>query len=401
MRICFISNEYPPETGFGGIGTYTYSLAQGLSEKGHDVTVITKAFGKESIIKDGRVKVHRIFDKKVPFEGFSKIFNLFSGKGFNYYWHSKSVFLKIEELIEKDGKFDVIEGPLWDGECFAYSPQIGIPLVVRLQTPIFKSREILGKKQNKVIEFIEKKSLQKATLIASISKNIGEVVSKHYKIPKDKILLSYLGIKLPDISNPIFRKNSFKLLYVGRLEKRKGTEEFIEALPEILKKNTKITIDIVGKDYYQAPGNTNYFEYFKNKVQKKFWSRVIFHGFVSNEKLKKFYKYCDIFIAPSRYESFGLIFLEAMAYGKPVIGTKVGGIPEIVKDKEMGLLIDVNEPGQIADSVIKLFNNEKLRERLGKKAFEYVRKNFSVERLTEESLSIYNQAIKKFYERCK
>lgn len=398
MKICLISNEYPPETSFGGIGTYTYNLAHGLVKLGNEVSVITKAVGREKIYRDIGVKVYRVFDKKVPFRGLTGISNIITGRGFSYYWHSRSVFLKIEEIIKKEGRFDIIEGPLWDGECFAYSPQIGIPLVVRLQTPIFKSREILGKKQNKVIEFIEKKSLQKATLIASISKNIGEVVSRHYKIPKDKILLAYLGIKLPDIADPIFKKNSFKLLYIGRLEKRKGTAEFIDSLPKILEKNAKITIDIVGKDCYQAPGSSSYLKYFKIKVPQKFWSRVKFHGFVSNKKLKNFYKNCDIFVAPSRYESFGLIFLEAMAYGKPVIGTKIGGIPEVVIDGKVGILIDVNNPNQIADAVIKVFSDEDLREKMGKNAYNYTRKNFTVESMVDLSFSIYKKAILKFHE---
>lgn len=398
MRICLISNEYPPETGFGGIGTYTYNLAQSLSKKGHDITVITKALRKDSVYKDRNVKVYRILDKKLPFKGITRIFNLFSGGGFSRYWHSRFVFLKIREVMKKEGKFDVIEGPLWDGECICYSNKLGAPLVLRLQTPIFKSTEILGKNKNRFLEFIERKSLEKATLITSISKNISEVISRYYKIPSGKILLCYLGIQFPDIAKPVFKKDPFKLLYVGRLEKRKGTEEFIDSLPEILEKKPKILVDIVGRDCYQTRGNISYAEYFKIKVPKKFSKRVKFHGFVSKSKLDNFYQNCDVFIAPSRYESFGLIFLEAMSYGKPVIGTKVGGIPEIVRDKEVGLLIDVNKPDQIAGSVIKLFDDEKLREKLGRRAFSYVRKNFSVEKLTETSLRIYNQAIKKFYE---
>lgn len=398
MRICLISNEYPPETGYGGIGTYTYNLSHGFSDAGHDVTVITKALRSERFYKDKKVKVYRIFDKKVPFKGLSKIANLFTASWFSYYWHSRSVFKKIEEIIEKEGKFDIIEGPLWDGECFAYDSKIGIPLVVRLQTPIFKSKEILNLKPKKVLEYIEKKSLDKATLIAAISRNIAGLISQKYKINRGKIVLSLLGIELPNLKNPVFKKNSFNLLYVGRLEKRKGTDELIESLPEILEKNSSITIDIVGRDCFQAPGGLGYYEYFRKTVPKRFWRRVKFHGFISSDKLKKFYRECDVFIAPSRYESFGLIFLEAMAYGKPVIGTRTGGITEIIKNGEVGLLIDVNDSSQIADAVDKLFSNEHLRKKLGRKAFDYIRKNFTVKRLTDNSLSMYKQAIQNFYE---
>ena len=396
MRICFISREYPPETGFGGIGTYTYQLAHGLTKKGHDVTVISQAVKKEIFYKDKKVKVYRIFDDKVPFRGFTKISNLLTGNAFSHYWHSRSVFKKINQLIEQQGNFDIIEGPLWDGECLAYDYRIGIPLIVRLQTPIFKSLEILGKPNNKTVEYVERKALEKAVLIPSISNNVASLISSYYKIPKSKIRLCYLGIESSKIKKPVFKKNSYKLLYVGRLEKRKGTQEFIESLNEILSKNQKITIDIVGKDISQAPGTISYKEYFNQIINKKYKKRVRFYGFVDNKKLESFYKNCDLFIAPSRYESFGLIFLEAYIYGKPVIGTTAGAIPEIVSHGKTGLLIEPNNSSQITEAVLKIFNNDSLRKKMGEQAFKYVRKNFSVEQMVDLSLDIYNEAIKKY-----
>lgn len=395
MKICLISAEYPPETGFGGIGTYTYNLAHGLTKKGHDVTVITKALTKEKIYKDKKVKVYRIFDKKVPFKGFTRVMNLLSLRGFGYYWHSYSVFKKIKQIASKEGSFDIIEGPLWDGECVAYDKSIKTPLVVRLQTPIFKSREILNLPPFKALEFIEKKSLDKAVKIIAISKSIASLISKEYEIPKTKIKLCYLGIDNPKIKAPLFKKNSYKLLYVGRLEKRKGTVEFINALPEILKKNKKIIIDIVGKDIPQAPGETNFKNYFQTVIPKELRSRVKFHGFVKDQKLKIFYKNCDLFIAPSRYESFGLIFLEAFLYGKPVIGTKVGGISEIVKNGKTGLLVKVNNSEEITNAVLKVFSSQNLRKTLGQNAFTEVRQNLSVSKMVDTTLKIYNEAIKK------
>lgn len=396
MKICFISREYPPETGFGGIGTYTYQLAQGLTKKGHDVTVISQAVKKAIFYKDKKVKVYRIFDDKVPFRGFTKISNLLTGNAFSHYWHSRSVFKKINQLVNQGGKFDIIEGPLWDGECLAYNYRIGVPLVVRLQTPIFKSLEILGKPKNKSVEFVERKTLEKAVLIPSISNNVASLISSCYKIPKSKIRLCYLGIEFPKIKKPVFKENSYKLLYVGRLEKRKGTQEFIESLNEILSKNEKITIDIIGKDIPQAPGQVLFKKYFEKIVNKEYKKRVKFHGFVDFKKLELFYKKCDLFIAPSRYESFGLIFLEAYLYGKPVIGTTAGAIPELVSHGTTGLLVEPNNSSQIAKAVLKVFKNDSLRKRMGEQAFMYVRKNFTVGQMVDRSLDIYNEAIKKY-----
>lgn len=396
MKICLISREYPPETGFGGIGTYTYQLAQGLTSKGHDVTVISQAVESERIYKDKKVKVYRIKDEKVPFRGFTRIANLLTNKWFTYYWHSRSVFNKINEIVQNNGTFDIIEGPLWDGETLAYDKSVTSPLVVRLQTPIFKSLEILNKKPNKTLEYIERTSLKKAILIPSISKSVGELICKKYEIPKEKVKVNYLGIDLPKVKKPFFKKNSHKLLYVGRLEKRKGTIEFLDSLNDILEENHKITVDIVGKDIPQAPGDIFFKDYFAKTVKKSFQKRVKFHGFVSDTNLKKFYKQCDLLVAPSRYESFGLIYLEAFAYGKPVIGTKVGGIPEIVKHNKTGLLVEVNSSKEIAKAVLKVFSNNDLRKKLGENAFEDIRENLTLEKMVDKTLGIYNEAIKKY-----
>lgn len=396
MKVCFISREYPPQTGFGGIGTYTYQLAHGLSRKGHDITVITQAVKKEGFYKDKKVKVYRIFDDKVPFRGFSRILNLLTNNAFVYYWHSRSIFKKINEIITQQGKFDIIEGPLWDGETLAYNKSIGSPLIVRLQTPIFKSLEILNKNPNKTLEYIEKTCLKKAALIPSISKNVKDLISKKYQVPESKIRINHLGIDLPKITKAKFKNNSNKLLYVGRLEKRKGSIEFIQSINEILENNPKITIDIVGKDIPQAPGGTLFKKYFQKIVKKSFQKRVRFHGFVSDNILKNFYRNCDLLIAPSRYESFGLIYLEAFAYGKPVIATRAGAIPEVVKDNKTGLLVSVNNPGELARAVLKVFSNDDLRRKLAENAYIDIRQNLTLKKMLDRTLEIYNEAIKLY-----
>lgn len=396
LNICLISREYPPHTSNGGIGTYTYHLAHGFTRLGYEVTVIAGAvISKNQNYYDQKVKVYRFVDGKVPIRGVSRITNMLTGSFFSHWWHSRSIFSKIKNL-SKIKRFDIIEGPLWDGECFAYNKDLNIPLVVRLQTPIFKSRDILGQSSSEILEYIERIPLEKASLIASISQDVSKLIIDKYKIDPKKIIYSPLGIPLPTIKKVFFKKNSYKLLYVSRLEKRKGTQEFIEALPKIFKQNDKIEVDIIGKDYNQAPGGTSYYNFFKQTVPPRYQSQVKFHGFLTDQRRQSFYNNCDVFILPSRYESFGLVYLEAMAFGKPVIGTKIGGIPEIIEDDYSGLLIDVNNPKQIAQSVLRLFSDDNLRKRLGSNAFKIVKSKFTVEQMIQNSLQVYQKAIDQF-----
>lgn len=394
LNICLVSAEYPPETGFGGIGTYTYQLAHGLAGEGHKVTVVSKSLSKEKQYLDNEVKIYRIvdrFDRSL----FQKITNRLLPYWFDARAHSQAVFNKIEELSAGQN-FDIIETPLWMGEGSAYdSNKVRAPLFVRLETPIFKSRRIAGLPRLCGVEWLEKKSLQKATLIGAISRDIGRLISDHYGIDPEKIIYSPLGVRFPKLPVPIFRSDSYRLLFVGRLEKRKGLDELIEALSKILSSNTKITVDLVGLDTHQAPGGISYEEYVSKIVPQQVRSRVRLHGFVDDNELKDLYRQCDLFIAPSRYESFGIIFLEAMGYGKPVIGTKVGGIPEIINN-QVGRVVSPNNPKEIQKAVEEIFSNEKIRKTLGRNAFKHSREKFDVSSMVENTLACYTSAIEKF-----
>jgi glycosyltransferase involved in cell wall biosynthesis len=306
---------------------------------------------------------------------------------------SCAVFAQIQSLEADREPFDIVEAPLWDGEGAAYSRRYTrAPMMIRLQTPVFVSAAIAPSPTRRAAERLERMALRKASLVAAISRSTGALVSGHYGVDPAKIREAPLGIEMPELDRPRMQGDSHKLLYVGRLEQRKGTQELIDALPRILGENQKITVDIVGRDTGQAPGYGSYQAYFEHTVSSGLRNRVHFHGFVPSEKLQRFYEDCDVFIAPSRYESFGLIYLEAMAYGKPVIGTRAGGIPEVVTD-EVGRLVEPEDRDQIADAVLALMKDSALRRTLGSNAFRRVRQHFSVEAMVKNTLALYREAI--------
>ena len=107
------------------------------------------------------------------------------------------------------------------------------------------------------------------------------------------------------------------------------------------------------------------------------------------------YANCDIFVAPSRYESFGLIYIEGMSYAKPVIGCNIGGASEIIEDGYNGLLANVNDPDSLAEKIISLVKNENLRQIIGINARKTVEDKFSGKRLAISSVAYYNGVIKK------
>ncbi len=393
MNVCLVAREYPPETGGGGVGTYTYHLGHGLKSHGHQVTVISSGNGPQNQHWDDGVEVWRI-PHPAPSPWARRLKAITHGRGYSSLWmRSRAVFDRIQSLEAERNPFDVIETPLWDAEGAAYSARYTrAPMVVRLQTPIFVSAAMAPTPTRRAAQRLERMALRKAVLVAAISRSNSALVATVYGIDPAKIRQAPLGINLPELSQPLVCPDSYKLLYVGRLEQRKGIRELIDALPRILGQDQRITVDIVGRDTGQEPRFGSYRAYFEHTVPPDLQSRVRFHGFVPGEELQHFYRDCDVFIAPSRYESFGLIYLEAMAYGKPVIGTRTGGIPEVVTD-DVGRLVAAEDPDQIAAAVLALMNDGALRRTLGSNAFHRVRQHFSVEAMVQQTVALYDEAI--------
>src|SRR5258706_790415 len=154
------------------------------------------------------------------------------------------------------------------------------------------------------------------------------------------------------------------VLFVGRLELRKGIDTFLATVPTLLERNPGLIVDVVGRDTGTAtpPSARQRFEATHGGAAWR--ARCRFHGAVDDQRLEGFYRDCTIFVAPSRYESFGLIYLEAMRWGKPVVGCRTGGVPEVVRDGETGLLVSPGDAMALEAALARLLGDGALRARL-------------------------------------
>lgn len=162
------------------------------------------------------------------------------------------------------------------------------------------------------------------------------------------------------------------LLTVGRLEERKGQDKMIEALPRILDAVPDLKYVVVGEGGYRPA-----LEVLARKHGVQ--DRVVFAGRVPWEELPDYYRTADVFAMPNRTlasgetEGFGLVFLEANACGKPVVGGRAGGVPDAVSDGETGILVDGRSTDEIVEAVVRLFEDATLRERMGRAGVERAR----------------------------
>ncbi|MBI4359781.1 MAG: glycosyltransferase family 4 protein [Candidatus Jacksonbacteria bacterium] len=222
-----------------------------------------------------------------------------------------------------------------------------------------------------------------ASEVYANSRYTAERVSKEYRIPRDKIIVEYPRVDVVKIeragtSVSKTKKNAdFALLSVGRLIARKGFDTVIKALSILLRKNKSLSISywIIGDGVDSARLRSMAKEYNIEHIMR-------FFGEVTELEIYGYYSACDCFIMPSRdisgdVEGFGIVFLEAAALKKPVIGGQSGGIPEAVEDNVTGLLVDPMDPKATACAIETLISDPSLAKKMGESGYERVKEKFN------------------------
>jgi phosphatidyl-myo-inositol dimannoside synthase len=170
------------------------------------------------------------------------------------------------------------------------------------------------------------------------------------------------------------------ILTVGRWEASeayKGVDHLIAALPALLKTIPDVQLVAVGEgsDLPRLQSLAR---------ESGVSGHVHFLPFIAHDELPKAYDHCDVFAMPSRGEGFGLVFIEAMARGKPVIGGAHGGTPEIIEDGMNGYLVRHGDVEQLVDRLQRLLSKDSLRREMGAQAFAKVRREFTFARFSSE-----------------
>lgn len=388
MNICLVATGFSPDDG-GGIGTYIFNLSQELTALGHKVFVITKTLKEEKEEIINGVSIYRATSRYI-----SRLESYLPGLA----W-SQFVAWKIKEIDKRYG-IDIVEFPNWEGVGFRYLlKKRRKPVVTRLHTPYFETllidkgeaRANLG---DKFTCWMEKAAVKRSDYLTSATEYHKNFIASAYNIDKNRITLLPLGIQVPVLKElPPEHPNILKLLYVSRLEKRKGVLTLMEAIPKVLKGFSDAEFYFIGTDRPHAPGGRCFKEYFQEKF-KDYTEKVHFLGYVSYNELNKHYTESDIFVVPSVYESFGLIYIEAMAYGKPVICCDTGGASEVVENGVTGFLVPASNSDLLAERILELLKNKELRKKMGRNGRIRVQNKFSSRQMAKMTADLYMEAIK-------
>jgi len=191
------------------------------------------------------------------------------------------------------------------------------------------------------------------------------------------------GWKLPD--------DSLLVGTVGELTPLKGQAEFLQAAAQVLTQHPNAYFFIAGIDHSQENKNHTALEHLIE--ESNLTERVRLVGWL--EDLAQLYCALDVFVSASHTESFGLAIAEAMASGAAIVATETEGAKEIIQPGETGLLVPVKDVDKLSGAVLALLDNKDRRVRLGRAAQQSVAKQFSVERMIDETEEIYRAEIEK------
>lgn len=397
LHVCIVTKEFPPFVGAGGIGTLYYNLASELLLMGHRVTVLTPA-EKDSVYQRGRftlrhVRKRYICEDTLGTPGFVNNLN----------W-STSAFHAIAAL-NSDEPIDVIDSALWDAEALVTSlaPKgRRPPIVVRLVTPLPVVARLNGwsvpEYEFSLYCAAERSLIDNADAVVPISRSIASTIEKEHGVVRDsRWVQSYCGIAYwPSFESHLgyaelgqvngktldLPSGARLVVFVGRLEGRKGVGELVLGARSFLAADPQAHLVLAGRD-------TDNFEALAAKeLSEDVLSRVHFVGQVDDATRDKLLHAAHCVVFPSRYESFGLVPLEAFVHSVPVVAARAGAIPEVVADDECGLLFDAGDASDLARKVERLLLEPGLRERLSAGAYRQIRR-FSSRKSAQQAVALY------------
>jgi phosphatidylinositol alpha-mannosyltransferase len=218
----------------------------------------------------------------------------------------------------------------------------------------------------------------------TVSKPALDFVSRY--LPDDyRIIPNGIDIHLFTPDGPVrkeFQDGKLNIVFVGRLEKRKGLNYLLRACAEVKKQFSNFRLIVVGPGTRLRSG-------YEELVHDLSLDNVVFTGFVSSEELPEYYRTADIFCAPATGgESFGIILLEAMACSKPVVASSIDGYASVLTHNEEGLLVPPKDADSLAQALLSLLADNSLRNRMGEKGVLHAQK-FSWENVSTQIMDYY------------
>jgi glycosyltransferase involved in cell wall biosynthesis len=426
MRICVVSSEYPPFHG-GGIGTYSAIQSRALAEAGHDVHVISNCWsdyflgepaGTAGKIGRGSLSVHRLdvlttdYCPRPPHaadnDPIGQVCRYWDS---SLYW-SMNVADELARLHDQN-RIDVVEYP----ECFAEGyialrrrrlgdPLLDIPMTVTLHSPI---REVIEYNRYRKWQawfhrrnVMEDYCMQNADTLCSPSQHLVNTLRHRFGPGFDRVPCNVIPNPMDfapwsqaDVPAPRGPDEGPYLLYVGRIEPRKGIQYLVDAALPLMARIPELKVVLIGRDRDagDVPGSMK--DWLIQRIPEAFKSRFVFEGIRPRHEILQRYGAATACVFPVPWDNFPYTCCEAMASGACVIASGNSGMAEMIEDDRSGILFPSGDVPALTAAISRVIEDHELRDRLRRAAPARIRALCDPAGIVDKRLDHYEQTIRR------
>ncbi len=402
MHIALVNQWYPPETGGGGVATHNFHFARACVQLGHQVTVIASRLKPETqaISERDGVRIIRILSpnlyrwRRLPL----------LGRQYRYVQavlYSRLACQALGEL-NRQSPVDIAEFAEVNAEGAFWRPELSVRLAVRCHTPAWILARYYSAAEAPydvtLLGRAEKNVIRRAQVRTAPSRALAQIITQECGLPADSVstipnALDTAALK-PSYRNR--RTDQVTVLWVGRVERAKGADVLIASIPPLCARFPQLRFVVVGGSRSHPEGGSYHDYMCKHLADQVASGQLEIRGFVPDEQMAAVYGESDISVVPSvLYESFSFTVAQSMAFGLPVVTTRVGGIPETIDQGRCGVLVEPGNVEQFVEAVSGLVLDRPRRLTLGAAAREFAETHFAAERVAARTLEFYEQALRR------
>ncbi len=354
----------------GGV-VHAIKLAERLRRKGADVRLYSLARDDDPSAREGYYR-----NVEVPFEIIS------------YRWHP-DLMTRLENMITGYTSNLPLDVDVYHAQdCVGGTALMRMKNGGEISAPIFRTIHHVDDFAEPMLFEFEKRAVANADHRFVVSQYWKDVLNKEYGYDS---VITYNGLDAEDFAT-IPKKKSIAptVLFVGGLEPRKGLEHLFLAMESVSRRHPTARLVTVAKAGFRGVDNAAWFDTLADRAGIS--DRVTMLDSVDQKDLLQLYADSDLLVLPSRNEGWGLSLMEAMACGKPVVASRVGGIPELVRDGIEGILVEHGDVRSLAGAISRILDDSSLAEKMGQAGRDRI-KPFSWDSAADTVLAEYQRAM--------
>ena len=386
-HILMLSWEYPPKV-VGGLARHVAYLSRALADLGHRVTVLTQeAAGAPAFELDRGVEVHRLpvtGPAPMDFPGWVMRLNL-------------EMIERALHLFACGARFDIVHAHDWlaayAGKALKHG--LAVPLLATVHATEHGRNNGLHNDLQRHIGAVEWWLTYEAWRVICCSRFMEDEVRRVFQLPADKVRVVPNGVTPPTgegrPDDAAFRArfaapDEALVFFLGRLVGEKGVHVLLDAVPIILEGHPATRFVIAG----EGPARPD-LEARAERLGIR--GHVAFYGYAGDAERDRFLRAAQVAVFPSLYEPFGIVALEAMAAGTPVVATATGGFQEIIRHGQTGLLAEPGSPESLARQVLALLHAPNLADRLRRSAQRHVAEHYAWDQIASRTAAVYEEVL--------